>query len=193
MCKLFKKRKEDDKKKEEERMGITEILIILAIGGVIGYALWRSAASTSQKGSGKERLKDRETETSKGKGTAAGEDTKKWFEEKYWEWYDKFLGYYLEDVANQKPIPVTKLSKFNQFLKERGLKKYFAKPVVEAFFDFTGEKNEVIKEFLKKQNFPINHPDEPRKDLEEFIKQKARKEAETIVKEFIKQEGENGQ
>jgi len=186
MCKLFKK-------KEEDRMGLSEILIILAISGMVGYAVWRSIASTSQKRSQKEPARGSRTKTSEDRESPIKKEAQKWFEEKYKEWYQSFLSYYLEEVATEKSIPVTKLSKFNEFLKKRGLKKAFIKPTVGAFLDYTGEKNNAIKEFLKKQNFPINHPEEPRKDLEEFIKQKARKEAETIVKEFIKQEGENGQ
>ena len=193
MCKLFKK-------KEEDRMDILKTLIIgigigFGIGGGLyaGYKLWRSIASTSQKHPKKEPAKGSRTKTSEGKKSPIKEEAQKWFEEKYKEWYQSFLSYYLEEVATEKSIPVTKLSKFNEFLKKRGLKKAFIKPSVGAFLDYTGEKNNAIKEFLQKQNFPINHPDEPRKDLEEFIKQKARKEAEKIVEEFLRQEGEDNQ
>ncbi|ADU96892.1 hypothetical protein Theam_0925 [Thermovibrio ammonificans HB-1] len=186
MCKLFKK-------KGEDKMGILEALLILLIGGILGYTVWRKAESNSQKRLGEKPSKDKATRNISDKKITIKEETQKWFEKKYKEWYQSFLSYYLEEVATEKSIPVTKLSKFNEFLKKRGLKKAFIKPSVGAFLDYTGEKNKAIKEFLQKQNFPINHPDEPRKDLEEFIKQKARKEAEKIVEEFLRQEGENDQ
>ncbi|WP_457569598.1 hypothetical protein [Desulfurobacterium sp.] len=98
-------------------------------------------------------------------------------------WRKKFLAYNIEDIATKRNLP----SKYIIELWERYGQESFI-PIIEmAAVPHITDVEKAIVDYLRKQNFPVEHPEDPARDLEKYLLETTREEAEKIVEKFLKE------
>ncbi len=168
--------------KEESMKGLIVLVIVAAVGYFV-YKLFKLFKTGEIQSRPDESQNKARTGLADSKGK---EEAKKWIEEKYKEWYTQYLGYYLDQLSVEKSLPI---SDFDEFLREKGLKKQWTRPMISFGLDYNNQKEKAARDFLEKVGVTIYEREKVEEKLREYISKEAKREAEEIVKEFLEREG----